>query len=133
MGVIAQNNVHVHESVHISFDAKPLRHYSRFSEKIFWMPPGLTNIAVARSPSTADAEGRHWWMQWIETQPTQNKLLSLWCFDLLSTAIKEKNIFSIGYLGYFFCECVCVCLRVLQNINNHHAGEAHNIQRWLVE
>uniref|UniRef100_A0A8C7LL01 Neurotransmitter-gated ion-channel transmembrane domain-containing protein n=1 Tax=Oncorhynchus mykiss TaxID=8022 RepID=A0A8C7LL01_ONCMY len=40
------------------------------------MSNGLTNTTVARQPSTADAEGRHWPMWWIETQAIEIHILN---------------------------------------------------------
>ena len=44
--------------------------------QIFGLSHGLTNTSVARPPSTADVEGRHWRMRRIESKPTKKMDIS---------------------------------------------------------
>ena len=45
-------------------------------QPIFGMSHGLTNTALALPLFTADAEVRHWRVQWIETHPMQKTAIS---------------------------------------------------------
>ena len=55
----------------LNLDCLVCRPNRLYATDVFMMSPGLIYSAVAMPLSTADAEGQHRQMQWIEKQPIQ--------------------------------------------------------------